>query len=86
MTRRLSLLHQVFKSRQVETADIDLAFAVDDLLRKRLRQKWASPLFAFCPNVFSYSGLAPFGHDCRVVQFNPDNLVSVPPTVSMPSF
>jgi hypothetical protein len=36
MTRRLSLFNQIFKSLQAETADIDLALAVDDLLRKRL--------------------------------------------------
>ena len=35
MTRRLSLLNQVFKPLQAETAHIDLAFAVDDLFRKR---------------------------------------------------
>ena len=29
-------MHQVFKSLHAETADIDLAFAVDDLLCKRL--------------------------------------------------
>ncbi len=36
MTRRLSLLNQIFKPLHPETADIDLAFAVDDLLRQRL--------------------------------------------------
>ena len=39
MTRRLSLLEQIFKSPHGETADIDLAFAVDDLLRKRLANR-----------------------------------------------
>ena len=33
---RHALLHQISKSPQAETADIDLAFAVDDLLRQRL--------------------------------------------------
>ena len=36
MTRRLSLLNQIFKSLHAESADIDLAFAIDDLLRMRL--------------------------------------------------
>jgi hypothetical protein len=36
MTRRLSLLNQIFKPLHPETADIDRAFAVDDLLRQRL--------------------------------------------------
>ena len=31
-----ALLNQIFKSLQTETADIDLAFAVDDLLRQCL--------------------------------------------------
>jgi hypothetical protein len=31
-------LNQIFKPLHPETADIDLAFAVDDLLRKRLRE------------------------------------------------
>jgi hypothetical protein len=40
MTRRLSLLNQIFKSLHAETAHIDIAFAVDDLLRKRLPDRW----------------------------------------------
>jgi hypothetical protein len=32
---RVWLLNQIFKSLQAETADIDLALAVDDLLRQR---------------------------------------------------
>src|SRR5438093_1073210 len=36
--RSRALLNQIFKPLHPETADIDLAFAVDDLLRKRLRE------------------------------------------------
>lgn len=32
-------LNQTFKSLHSETADIDFAFAVDDLLRKRLADR-----------------------------------------------
>jgi hypothetical protein len=34
--RNRALLNQIFKSFRLKTADVDPAFAVDDLLRKRL--------------------------------------------------
>jgi len=43
MTRRLNLLNQIFRPRHAETADIDLAFAIDDWLRQR---------FSDCRGVF----------------------------------
>ena len=39
LTRQMSLLVQVFKSLQAETAHIDLAFAVDDSLRQRFADR-----------------------------------------------
>jgi deoxyadenosine/deoxycytidine kinase len=33
------LLNQIFESLQAETVDIDLAFAIDDLLRQRLADR-----------------------------------------------
>jgi hypothetical protein len=39
MSRRPSLPNHILKSLQAETADIDLAFAVDDLLHKRLADR-----------------------------------------------
>lgn len=36
---RVWLLNQIFKSLQAETADIDLALAVDDLLRQRFADR-----------------------------------------------
>ena len=59
MTRRLSLLHQIVKSRQAETTHINLAFVVDDLLRKRLR--FLLSVVTFLAN----SGLDPFCLDFR---------------------
>ena len=48
--RNRTLLNQMFKSLYAETAHIDLAFAVDDLLRKRL------PIAAECLNPWPEQG------------------------------
>jgi len=67
--RNRTLLNQIFKPLHAETADIDLAFAVDDLLRKRL---------ADGGGVFkSMAGARRRNHDAIVIRVNVDDEVRI---------